>query len=108
MVAVTEPGVPAALSAPGVGGAVPMPATPPGDAQPPVTSTAPVTAASRAMCRDRMISTRVQYREFALTFVTDVLVGHDLFGKVIVPPAPAAPSVPPVPSVLSGAVGEPD
>ncbi|GAA4186781.1 hypothetical protein GCM10022252_19370 [Streptosporangium oxazolinicum] len=94
MVAVTdEAGDPDADSAPGVGTAVLMPATPPGDAQAPVTSTAPVTAANRAMCPDRMISTRVHYRESAFTFVTDVPVGHDHFGKVLVPPVPPVPVV---------------
>ncbi|GGK44634.1 hypothetical protein Ppa06_00280 [Planomonospora parontospora subsp. parontospora] len=80
IVAVTESG--AATSSAEAGGTVLTPATPTGEAHAPVTRTAPATAASRAICPDLMMSTRISYPESAVTFVTDLIIDHDPFGKV--------------------------
>ncbi|GHH63766.1 hypothetical protein GCM10017673_05280 [Streptosporangium violaceochromogenes] len=66
IVAVGAPGTAATASAVGTGGRVLMPATPPGDAQAPAASTAPATIVNRAMCRDRMLSTRVTLSRISL------------------------------------------
>lgn len=66
IVAVATPGEAAATSTAGTGGRVLMPATPPGDAQAPVTSTAPLTVINRAICPDRMVSTRVTLSRISL------------------------------------------
>ncbi|GIH92210.1 hypothetical protein Psi01_28400 [Planobispora siamensis] len=78
IVAVIGPSA-AIASAAGAGGRVLMPATPPGDEHAPVSRMAPVTTANRVICPDRMVSTRIRYRESVFSFVTNHIIVHDRF-----------------------------